>query len=251
MLGTLAVAIMVQTHKFIGTYNRKVDKLVALSNFAKSKFIEGGIDGERIVVNGNFGEDLGRLSVQSKERRGGLFVGRLSEEKGIMDLIRVWNRIDYPLNVIGDGPLELSARNEAGPNVKFLGRRSHAEIAEAMSKAAFLVVPSNWYEMFGLVVVEAFSCGLPVISSDAGSLTELVEHGVTGLLVGQRDTASLTSGIQWAIEHPKELKEMGQAGRDAFERKHTAIIHYNAIMSIYETLIESKRKDPPTKLVVF
>ncbi|NIV03355.1 glycosyltransferase, partial [Candidatus Saccharibacteria bacterium] len=115
-------------------------------------------------------------------RQGALFVGRLSPEKGIHTLLKAWNNLEVPLKIIGDGPLMEGAKGQAADSVMLLGRKNGKQVAEEMSQAGFLVMPSEWYETFGLTIIEAFALGLPVIASRLGAMAEIVEDGVTGLL---------------------------------------------------------------------
>ena len=119
-----------------------------------------------------------------------------------------------------------------------------AEPAE-MADAAFLVMPSEWYETFGLTIVEAFSQTLPVIASRLGAMAEIVEDGVTGLHFTPGDAADLAAKVRWANEHPEEMRQMGANARRVYEAKYTPERNYPQMMEIYETAIaEASRRRP-------
>jgi glycosyltransferase involved in cell wall biosynthesis len=177
------VATMLTLHRALGTWTEMVDVYVALTEFARDKFVEGGLPEGKIVVKPNFVvPDPGR-----GQGGGGyvLFVGRLAPEKGTGTMLAAWERLGtgVPLKIVGDGPLkDQVVRAAAGrSNVEWLGHRPVADVQALMRKADMLVFPSQWYETFGRVAAEAFAAGTPVIGTDIGAVAELVEHGRTGL----------------------------------------------------------------------
>ncbi len=239
---TAAVAAMLAVHRAIGTWQEKVDLYVALSEFARRKFIEGGLPAKRIVVKPNFVEpDPG-----PKQGRGdyALFVGRLSEEKGLRVLLNAWGRLrePIPLRIAGDGPLsdEIAGeiRNEELKNVELLGRLSQFEITALMHGARFLVLTSVCYENFPLTVAEAFACGLSVIASRLGAMAEIIEDGTTGVHFSPGDPEDLARSVEWAWSHPHELYEMGRAARSEYEDKYTEGRSYKRTMEIYGRAVE-------------
>lgn len=236
---TAAVASMLAVHRAMGTWRRKVDVYVALTEFARRKFVEGGLPAERVVVKPNFvASDPG-----AKRGRGeyALYVGRLSEEKGPHVLLKAWARLggSVPLKIAGDGPLKKELGREIGAKglngMELLGQVGSEEIAGLLHGARFLVFPSVWYEGFPLTIVEAFACGVPVIASRLGSMAEIVEDGKTGLHFTASDDAELAAKVEWAWAHAKEMEEMGRAARREFEGKYTSAANYRRLMEIYET----------------
>jgi glycosyltransferase involved in cell wall biosynthesis len=191
-------------------------------------------------VKGNSGSDLGRLSSEQPVRRGAIFVGRLSEEKGIRELIQAWRDIEYPLRIAGDGPLGNVLREQAGPNVHFLGRLSRVELGKALSSSLFLILPSKWYEMFPMVIPEAFSCALPVLGSSVAGIRELVKIGETGLQFDLNDFVDLKRKILWSIDHTDEMARMGRNARATYERQFTPEVNYNALMTIYQDTVRKR-----------
>ena len=226
---------MLAAHRAVGTWDRRIDVYIALSEFARSKFIQGGLPADRIVVKGNcVTPDPG-----PGEGKGGyaLFVGRLSEEKGIGTLAEAWRRLpDIPLLVAGDGPLN---QTEWPKGVTWLGHQSHDEVIGLMKNAAVLVFPSVCYECAPLTILEAFACGLPVIASDLGSVPELVTDRRNGRLFRAGDADDLGRQVRWAFEGPDQLGEMRAAARREFETRYTAEANYKALLEIYGLAIEN------------
>jgi glycosyltransferase involved in cell wall biosynthesis len=236
--GTTAIAAMLAIHRAVGTWQRMVDVYIALSEFARRKFIDGGLPPERIAVKPNFlGVDPGPGDGQGDYA---LFVGRLSEEKGIRVLARTWqNLTDVPLVVVGGGPLESI---EWPVGVTVLGNQPREKVFSLMRAARVLVFPSIWYECAPMTIMEAMACGLPVIASDLGSIPEFVDNHRTGLLFRPGDAEDLARQVRWAWEHPEELRAMRTAARREYEQKYTAERNYRLLIDIYEQAIENANK---------
>ncbi|MBZ5637053.1 MAG: glycosyltransferase [Acidobacteriia bacterium] len=237
-LATCAVAAMLGVNRAAGTYQRQVDVYIALSEFARRKFIAGGLPQDRIVVKPNFvAPDPG-----PGQGQGGyaLFAGRLSEEKGIGALTRGWHVLgDIPLKVAGDGPL----REAQWPaNVTPLGHQSRESVLTLMKDALVLVFPSICYENAPVTIAEAFACGLPVIASNLGSIPEFVRHRYNGLLFEPGDAEDLARQVRWAFDHPQELRAMRANARREFEEKYTAERGYKMLMAVYEMAIENSQR---------
>jgi glycosyltransferase involved in cell wall biosynthesis len=241
-LGSLAVARMIDVHRKSGTWQSKVGRFIAPTAFAKNKFVEGGFPADRIAVKPNFVEDLrvdldGRLNLDAGNRHGGLFVGRLSTEKGLHTLLEAWKTLNVDLRIVGDGPISDFVRAAATSNVTSLGRLSSNAVAVEMGRAAFLVMPSEWYETFGMTIVEAFCQGLPVIASRLGAMAEIVEDGTTGLHFTPGDASDLAAKVRWAAEHPEEMSRMGSNARHIYQEKYTPEQNYKMLAEIYEAAI--------------
>lgn len=234
------VAAMLTTHRALGTWTEMVDVYVALTEFARRKFIEGGLSAGKMMVKPNFVyPDPG-----PGEGRGGyaLFVGRLSPEKGVDTLLAAWERLDgrIPLKIVGDGPLreQVVEAPDLHPCVEYLGYRPAEEVHALMKKASMLVFPSEWYETFGRVAAEAFATATPVIAADIGAVAELVEHGHTGLRFRPGDPEDLAAQVGWFLSHPEEHPRMRREARAEFEAKYTAERNHQMLMEIYESALE-------------
>ena len=224
-----ALVGMLALHRGLRTYRRKVSRYIALSQFSRGKFIEGGLPDHMIAVKPNF------VSPQSEghgERKGCLFVGRLSTEKGLHVLANALEILpDATCDVIGTGPqMHLLAGKS---RVRLLGQQSEAAVLEAMHKAAYLVMPSICYEQFPRALVEAFACGLPVIASRLGPLAELIEHGRTGLLFEPGSAGDLADKLQFAASAPQAMRQMGDNARAEYAAKYTPQRNHDQLMEVY------------------
>ena len=244
--GTALVATMLVVHRLLKTWTEKVNIYIALTEFARKKFIEGGLPAEKIVVKPNFVEpDPGVKDCKVGDYV--LFVGRLSQEKGLFTLLKAWKLVkNIPLKIVGDGSLRESLENfvncaNLNGKVEFLGRCSRKEVIQLMHKARFLVFPAEVYENFPMSIAEAFACGLPVVASKLGAMAEIAENGRTGLYFNAGDPEDLATKVEWAWTHPQEIAEMGREARKEYEAKYTAERNYEILMEIYRKAIERCR----------
>jgi glycosyltransferase involved in cell wall biosynthesis len=229
------VATMIASHRLLRTWTQKVDTYIALTEFARSKFIQGGLPAEKIVVKPNFVPS----GVAMGQGQGGfaLFVGRLSPEKGVNLLLDAWQTLNntIPLKIVGDGPLaaDVSAKIAHLPHVEWLGRKPLDEVHALLQQATVLVFPSIWYEGLPRTIIEALAAGTPVIAGDLGSMSSLIQPGQTGLHFAPGDATDLAAKVTWAFAHPRSLAQMRQLARLEFERKYTATANYHQLIDIY------------------
>lgn len=230
---------MLAAHRWLGTYRRKVTRYIALNEFSRGKFIEGGLPADRIVIKPNF-VDIGPAEEQARE--GGLFVGRLSPEKGIFILMEALRHHPHiRLDVIGIGPLESTLTQH--PQIQAKGWQEPHRIYERMRRASYLLLPSLWYENFPRTVVEAFACGLPVIASRFGAMLELIEDGHTGLLFEPGSPQDLAAKIAWAEANPEAMRRMGVNARRVYEARFTPQENYRQLIGIYQDAMEETRQE--------
>lgn len=224
-------------------YTGLVDVYVALTEFAAAKFAQAGIARERIVIKPNFVELESDLLARRKEPgEYAVFAGRLSREKGVHTLLKAWRQLrDIPLWIIGDGPalgdLRSTAERESLP-VEFLGMRPRSEVLQVIANAAMQVVPSEWYEGFPLVIVEAYACGTPVVAADIGSLTEIVDPLRTGRRFRAGDHEALASCVRELWENPDLRVTLGQGALDRFAGLYSPQQSFAKLTEIYQLAIE-------------
>jgi glycosyltransferase involved in cell wall biosynthesis len=230
------VAAMLTTHNLLNTWSNTVTLYIALTEFARSKFIEGGIPPGKIVVKPHFVDPDPGVG----EGQGGyaLYVGRLSVEKGLDVLLDAWKHLSekVPLKIVGDGPLRdcVIEATQQFPHVEWLGRRPNEEVYALMGEAMMLIFPSKWYETFGRVAIEAFAKGTPVVAARIGAIAELVEPGRVGLHFEPSNAEDLATQVDWLISHPAQLTQMRQESRAEFEARYTAEKNYHQLIEIYD-----------------
>ena len=237
------VAAMLVVHRLLGTWTQKVDMYIALTEFARQKFIEGGLPADKVAVKPNFVHPDPGLG----EGRGGfaLFVGRLSQEKGFDTLLAAWERLQgrVPLKIVGDGPLasEVAAAVGRLEGVEWLGRKPREEVLDLMKRSSFLILPSKVYENFPMIIAEGFATGSPIVASNLGAMASLIEHGRTGLHFHPGDPGDLAAQVEWLLSHPEALARMRKEARAEYEAKYTAERNYQMLIEIYERAIEGAR----------
>lgn len=233
------VSAMVVLHRLWGTWAKRVTRYIALSEFSRSTLIRGGLPADRIVVKPNFAPNLAPLQAGQGKRSGALFVGRLSQEKGIDMLLQAWSELGVPLDILGDGPLQDRVREAHLPAVRWLGRKTQDEVAAAMRRSAFVVVPSRVYENFPITIAESFCNGTPVITSRMGAMAEIVQDAVSGLHFNPGDARDLAAKVCWAAEHPAEMRQMGRNARELYEQKYSPEANFQRLHAIYSDAIDS------------
>jgi glycosyltransferase involved in cell wall biosynthesis len=218
--------------------HRNVTIFIALNQFTKSRLIKAGFDRERIFILPHM-TPFQDERINTKKEKYVAYVGRISPEKGIDTIFSAAKRIStIPIKLAGDGPNLNELSRKAPPNVKLLGRLEHKELEAFYQNAKFLVVPSKWYEVFGMVTLEAMSFGLPVIASKIGGLPELVKNNKSGLLIDPDNPEDLAKKIKLLWENQNLCIKMGQEGKNNVFQEHSENIYFERIMKIYNTAIK-------------
>lgn len=232
---TAAIAI----HDARGTWSSDVDAYIALTEFGRATFIRGGLPADRIFVRPN----ALRVSPPAPYAgpRSAVFVGRLSDEKGLWPLLGAWREVqDLPLTIIGDGPLAPSLRaavaRHGQRNIHFVGAVPHDEVLARVGDSGMLIFPSIWYEGFGYSLLEALASGIPVIASRIGAQAEVVTDGVNGLLVAPGDVHALASAVRTLAADPILAARLAHGARRVFEERYSLSTSYAKLMEIYSAV---------------
>jgi glycosyltransferase involved in cell wall biosynthesis len=236
------IATMLTAHRVLGTWRKLIDVYIALTEFGRRKLIEGGLPADKIAVKSNFaypdpgpGAGTGGYAV---------FVGRLSAEKGVETLLKAWQHLggSLPLRLVGDGPLAGAVREAAAKDasIQWLGNVPLEAVYRLVGEATFLVLPSQCYENFPRVVIEAFAKGTPVIASKLGGMAEIVDDGRTGLHFKPGDPADLAMKVRSILADPPKLARLRQAARQRFDQCFTADVNHKSLMAIYEKALSGR-----------
>ena len=222
----------------------KADYFIAPSDGIRNLALKSGIKKEKLKVIYNFISGEYFENQPNYDNKGYfLFVGRLGKDKGVQYLIDAMTKVpkEIELHIVGEGPAEEEfkeiCRKNNLDNVKFLGHKSGVELREEYKNCIASVVPSYWYEAFGLVIAEAFSFGKPVIGSNIGAIPELVEDGKTGFLVKPGSSQDIADKIQYLSDNIDLSREMGKNARQKAEKLYKPELHYNKLIEIYTQAI--------------
>ncbi|MBP7936791.1 MAG: glycosyltransferase [Phycisphaerae bacterium] len=214
--------------------------LLCPSMFLLRKHLEAGFAEDRLVHLPNpidtqqYAPDYGRHEF-------GVFIGRLSHEKGIFTLLRAVRGLSIPLRIVGDGPLKEPLQQfitDNGVNgVALDGYKTGEELRELCRRAAMVIVPSECHENAPMTILEAFASGKPVIAANIGGISEMVIPGKTGLLFQSGDADQLRDCIRSLWSDPAKLVEMGRAARRLVETSHSLETHYERLIAVYNQTI--------------
>lgn len=229
------VTTITSFHKLANTWRNRIDRIIVLTEFAKERFLSSSLqlDVRKLVVKPNFVYDPGETKGERKNFF--LFVGRLSNEKGVHMLLKSF--ADMPsqnLLIVGDGPQEHELRAEFGHllNIKFSGKQPKDKVLTLMRESKALIFPSIWYEGLPYTILEAFSTGTPVIASELGAMKVMVVHGTNGYLFKPGDIEDLKKAIN-NFELNPDRERLYLNARQTYLEKYNPEAHYEAIMQLY------------------
>jgi glycosyltransferase involved in cell wall biosynthesis len=233
---TAAVVLMTTIHSLLGTWRNKIALYIALTQFSKGKFLEAaiGIPAEKLVVKPNFVSDCGRGQIARENYF--LYVGRLTEEKGIRTLLEATERLSFRLVIIGDGPLKslVTAFAANNPNIHYLGFQRHEVVLKHMKECKALIFPSLWYEGFPITLVEALCTGTVVIASELGSMAEIIEDGVNGLHFQPGNAGDLVRRLGEVNSQPEQVRSLSAKARLTYLDRFTPEENCAMLIGIYK-----------------
>ena len=230
----------------------KVDAFVCLTEFARRKLESAGVPSGQLFVRPNC---INVLQIEPVVGRGDYvaYIGRLSNEKGVWTLIRAMEHVrGLMLRIAGTGPEESSIReyleNKRIQNVQLLGFISGSAREEFLRNCMFTVMPSEWYEMFPMVLLEAWAAGKPVIGSRLGATADLIEEGRTGLLFEPGNPLDLARKIESLSGSPDLVSLMGAHARKVVETRYSPAESHNLLMQIFHHVSRRSLPTPATVL---
>ena len=222
---SLGIAVSEFIHHRLKTVTRAADLFLATSRFVRTKFVEAGFPADKIVVHPNF-IDFDPVKSPAPPGNYAIFVGRLSKEKGLLTLLKAFNGLPgLTLKILGEGPLEDElkeyTRQHQMKHVVFEGFIDGKRKREMLTKALFLIFPSECYESFGYSVIESYACGVPVLASDIGGARELVKEGDTGFLFEPGNPVDLRKKISRLFKDRQLLVEMREKSLERAKELYT------------------------------
>lgn len=239
-VATIPLALSVYLNRKIDLWNKYIDGFISLTNYQKGIMVNSGFNPDKLHIKPNFYPG-NPTPLNWSERTGDcIFVGRISSEKGIYDLIESWNKfeIKIPLKIIGDGPLLQNCIDlNKSTYIKFLGKLSSSETIREISNSKLLIVPSTWFEGFPLVMREAFAFGTPVAVSNIGPLPDLVNYGKTGFVFEPNSSTSINDVI---TNNYKDsiLSRISHLSFSDFLEKYNERVNIKQLLDIYTKILQ-------------
>lgn len=235
-----AVASMISLHRWLGTLERSVRFFLVLNEFARERLVKAGLPADRVITKPNFVPDPGPRRIPPSAARSLLYVGRLSDEKGVQTALEAWARSasgsDCILEVIGDGPLMQRLRSAGFPNVRFTGQLPVQQARQRMLESRALLFPSRLYEAQSMTVLEALAAGLPVLASDRGAHGSLVGQFGPEWVVPPDDSEAWSTGIGRVVkpEHGAALDHFSASARRLHSQQFGEPTALQNLLSVYE-----------------
>lgn len=241
-LMTFWLAFVVWFHKKIGTWNL-VNKYIVLTEFSKKIHTESslGVEASKFVVKPNFIENS-RYEFRDRKPYF-LYVGRLSEEKGIEVVLSTFQGSNYKVKIAGDGPSVERVKKVSAEcnNIEYLGILNKENVRQAMQECTALLFPSIWYEGMPMVILEAFSLGTPVIASNFGVMTSMIQHGINGMHFDVGNPQALRTALDhWDSLTHEERQAYSMSARATYEQHYTPEANYKLFMEIYQSVLDQK-----------
>ncbi|MGJ7562530.1 glycosyltransferase family 4 protein [Variovorax sp. GB1R11] len=214
------------------------DHFIAVSDFLRGKVIEMGVPSEKVTTVHNY-TDAKKFKPDFNPGDYFLYFGRLERNKGLGLLLEAFEGLPKArLVIVGGGSMESEIKshikNNPSGNIDFLGFKTGLELSEIIRRARAVVVPSIWFETFGLTITEAFGHGKPVIASDIGGIPEVVSSGEDAILVEPKNVHALRSAVEDLLVSDTRVSAMGRAGHANLIAKFNSDIHYKKLNEVYE-----------------
>ena len=244
-LKSILGAVEARYYRIKKVYDKKISYIITPSKFYKQKLVEDGIKENKIEAIHNF-IDVSQYNLKTEDEGYALYVGRLSKEKGILNLIEAFSSLqNKKLYIAGDGPEKekierIIKDRHLEDNIKLLGYLSQDQVKEYIRKSRFVVVPSIWYENCPYSVLETLAIGKPVIGADIAGIPELVQDKVNGLTYRYDDIRELEEKMKLLFENKELAEEYGKNAKEIAKKEYSKEEYYNKIIKIYEKLIRSE-----------
>lgn len=239
---TAQLTFLTGIHKVMGTWTHKVDRYIALTAFAKQKLLSSGLKlkDSQLVIKPNFCADHGFTAFETRGDHY-LFIGRLSHEKGLHILLEALKLKDFKLKIVGSGPMEDRVKQCVSEhrNLTYLGQMPNEAVKKELKMAKALLFPSTWYEGMPMTILEAYSTGTPVISTDIDNINEIVIDQYNGLHFSNGNSQSLVKVLD-DFEHMDDPGQIYLNARKTFEEKYTAEVNFKRLTNIYQSLLDKE-----------
>ena len=247
-LGSFWKSAIVSCFAYFVSLNKwrdKIDRFIAPSQSACSLFKEFDFPVSKIKVlpHFNYGEvDAVGDTVPAEQpaKPYALYVGRIEKNKGLFHLVRTFGASGHPLKIIGSGTYKIEIKkyctDNKFDNVEFTGYVPPDRLSGYYRASLFVVVPSVWYEVFGLAIVESFNYGKPVVASAIGAIPEIVENGKTGMLYQTGDAEDLCKKVTWMFDNPESARQMGLNAQKLAAHRYSSEKYWGELQTLHREL---------------
>lgn len=230
---TLVLVAMLKFHRCIGTY--KKISYIFLTDFNRRKFDKLiDINSDQVFIKPNFVKEPDKSHLVPAYRQF-VYAGRLEQNKGIMTLLEMWKELpkSYVLAIYGTGTLEELVQTKANEqqNIKFFGFRNQNDLFDAYDKSIAVVIPSEWYETFGMGIPECFSRGVPVICTDIGNPGEMIKQSKGGEVYPEGDFIKFKEALDKVSAHREEYSKNAYSYYNRYLNDKN---NYYIVQDIYE-----------------
>ncbi|MBJ2130872.1 glycosyltransferase family 4 protein [Alteromonas sp. IB21] len=245
-LQSIYISLLFWFYDSIGAWS-KVDRFILLTEFQREMFLQNGFKDKQLSVKGNFVSDY--PSYDDLKLNQALYVGRLSEEKGVLKLIDIWkkqslaNKSKMTLVLAGEGPLydKIKSETQNEKFIKVIGQVEYETVYKLMAESVVLMFTSNWFEGMPRTIIESFACGTPVISSDLGAMTTMIEDGITGYKY--KNEKELEKYVDLLMKNSELFRSMKKNCFKEFHSKYEKTNNAKILIKLYKELIEEKKDD--------
>lgn len=245
-VATLPLAVSVGLHRWLGTWEEQVDAFLCLSAFQRDILVRSGLPDSKTFIKPNFFPGTPAVPAWSDRKARIVYVGRLSSEKGVESLIEAWRQWGDgcpELHLIGDGDLRRRLEELCeGLPIKFLGQLPQEQAQAEIAASRLLILPSECFEGFPMVLREAFAFGTPVAVSNAGPLPSIVQDGKSGIVFNAGSSESLLKVVKRAWFDQSLLVNLGEGARREFEEKYTEVRNFEILMGVYARAISNAER---------
>jgi glycosyltransferase involved in cell wall biosynthesis len=235
-----ALTLSLLTHRVLGTFHRSVSRYLTLTEFARDLLIRDGFPADRITVKPNSVPDPGFRATPRTDERRLVFAGRLIDVKGVETLLQAWRQVPPGMRLViaGDGPLRplVEQQASADPSIEYVGWVGEREVLELMAGAEAVLVPSEWYEGFPLVISRSLSVGTPVVVTDLENICADVLADDVGWAFRVKDPAALAATLAALVANPGMATERRSRARASYERRFSPAVNLARLEDVYRSV---------------
>jgi len=242
---TFLTAFTYWLHRKLGTWN-KVAKFIVLSDFAKSLFTESTfpVEDDKFIVRPNSVDATPKITTDGD---GFVYIGRLSEEKGIVPLLRAFKHLPFPLTIYGSGPQQdiIERFADKFKHIRYFGHQPSEVLRTAINHADALIVPSVCYEGMPLTIIEAYAQGTPVLASNIGILNKMVLPLYTGMHFNPYDKEDIRRIVaEWINLNETTKQQIRENCIIEYKKHYTVQKNIDKLISIYREATQQQGGKP-------